>query len=142
MTNTERATLTSASCVTVGVTSKLAWILGPAAVVLLLGAGPARSAPVTFSATATRLVIHAPGYTLALARRNGKILELDQGSTQLTGTATTCLWGWFAGSDSSYTGGCSYAPGAERSFGYRWRASTLTLAYGGVARVTIRAHAA
>lgn len=127
---------------TVGGASKLAWILGPAALVLLLGVAPARSAaPVTFSATATRLVIHAPGYSLALARRNGKILELDQGTARLTGTTTRCLWGWFAGSDSSYTGGCSYAPGAGRSFTYRWQASTLTLAYGSVAKIAIHARA-
>src|SRR5262245_10811495 len=140
MARTGRAPLTSASCVTVGVTSKPAWILGALALLLVVGAAPARSAaPVTFSTTATRLVIHAPGYTLTLARRNGKILELDEGSTRLTGTATRCLWGWFAGSDSSYTGGCSYAPNAERRFVYSWRASTLTLTYGGVAKVMIRA---
>ena len=113
MASTERTTLTSASCVTVGVASKLRWIAGAGCGRAAPGAAPAHSAArVTFSTTPTRLVIHAPGYTLALARRNGKILELDQGTTRSPGTATRCLWGWFAGSDSSYTGGCSYAPGA------------------------------
>jgi hypothetical protein len=68
-----------------------------------------------------------------LSRRNGRILELDEDGTQLTGTTTHCLWGTFAGSDSSYTGGCSYAPTQKRRFAYRWNgtASTLTLSYSG-----------
>jgi hypothetical protein len=100
---------------------------------------------VRFHATSTRLAIHGPGYRLVLARRNGKILELDQGPVRLTDSTGLCLWGAVAGPSSSYVGGCSFAPSERRTFSYRWKASTatLTLAYRearfGAATVTIHA---
>jgi uncharacterized protein DUF6259 len=127
--------------------ARVAAVLAPVAA-LLLGAAAARGdARVAFAAGASRLTIHAPAYTLALSRRNGRILELDDvgARRRLTGAASRCLWGVFANGDASYLGGCSYAPAQRRRFDYRWNASaaTLTLRYRGAgfgtAVVTIQA---
>jgi hypothetical protein len=115
---------------------------------LVLAPAPARAArPVSFAHMATRLVVTAPGYTLALSARNGKILELDDRAAgrRLTGTAGRCLWGAIANTDSSYLGGCSFAPANARRFTYRWNAgrAMLTLTYAaahfGTAVVTVHA---
>ena len=89
-------------------------------------AGPAAASNgISFTASGARLTIRAPGYSLALARKDGRIVALDAGGAALTAPPTRCLWGALRGSDSSYVGGCSYRPA------FRWSpaSSTLTLTY-------------
>jgi uncharacterized protein DUF6259 len=128
-------------------------VAAAAAAVLLIGsAGTAAATPhpagISFDdRSAGRLVLTAPGYALTLAKRNGKILALiDRAAGEsLVGATNRCLWGALAQSETSYVGGCSFAPGSARSFTYRWNpsAATLTLAYRGSSRgsafVTLRA---
>ena len=94
----------------------------------------------------TALVLTGRTYRLALSKRNGKILALDDrtSGTALLRDTNRCLWGAIASNDASYLGGCSFTP---RGFTYRWNphAATLTLAYRsrvfGAALVTIHARA-
>jgi len=106
---------------------------------------------VTFSDRARdRVVVTGATYRVTLSKKNGKILGLvDRASgTELLADARRCLWGAMASSDSSYIGGCSFAPAGARRFSYRWdqRSSTLTLAYRahdfGSVLVTLHARAA
>ncbi len=118
--------------------------LGAAALaaVLLLGAAATSAAPrrgISFDDRARdRLVLTTPGYTLTLAKRNGKILDLvDRAAGRsLVGAASRCLWGVLAQSETSYVGGCSFAPVGVRRFTYRWSpaTATLTLSYRGSTR--------
>jgi hypothetical protein len=76
---------------------------------------------VTFDAHAKdRLVLTTPVYRLAVARRNGRILELVQRSTgaQLLRAGSTCLW------SAGRVNGCS-----ARHVSYTWRAATATLTF-------------
>jgi uncharacterized protein DUF6259 len=115
---------------------------------LAVGARPADAArPVSFAPGSARLVVTAPAYTLTLSARNGKILALDDRAAhrRLSGSTARCIWGAIANTDSSYLGGCSFAPGNARRFAYRWNAAraTLTLTYAsarfGTAVVTVHA---
>ena len=86
------------------------------------------------------LVITTKTYRLTLSKRNGKVLGLvDRASgLRLARNTNRCLWGAAATSNSSYVGGCSFAPRAARRFSYHWSAATatLTLTYRGFAAVT------
>ena len=109
------------------------------------GSSPSRS-PVTFSA-ASALVLSGRTYELTLSNHNGKLLRLVDraGGTRLLQDDERCLWGALGHSDTSYVGGCSFAPRSARKFSYRWRAATgtLELTYGsqafGSATVTLHA---
>ena len=117
---------------------------------LVSDAQPAARA-VTFSDRGRdRVVVTGAAYRLTLSKRNGRILGLiDRASgTVLLPGARRCLWGAMSSIDSSYVGGCSFAPEGSRRFSYRWdqRSSTLTLSYQarnvGSVLVTLRARAA
>ena len=94
-------------------------------------------------------MVDAPGYTLALAKKNGKILGLvDHAAGRTVARSTSrCLWGAIAHNESTYIGACSFAPSGARRFSYRWASgsATLTLTYRaprfGTAVVTVSAHA-
>src|SRR5258707_8062378 len=95
----------------------------------------ALSAPpaVAFGDRGGSLVLTTSAYTLTLTKRNGKVLNLVDRATGagLARNADRCLWGVAGASNTTYVGGCSFAPGAARRFSYRWNraASTLTLTY-------------
>jgi hypothetical protein len=136
-------TRASLATVGVGVVTRRSWIALATGAALVLVPGPkANAAPragIAFDDRAPgRLVLTAPGYTLTLAKRNGRILGLvDRAAGRsLVGTASRCLWGALAQSETSYVGGCSFARGSPRSFTYRWgpATDTLTLAYRGSTR--------
>ena len=123
------------------------------AMLLLVLVSDARPTPraVTFTDRAQdRVVVTGATYRLTLSKKNGKILGLvDRASgTVLLADAKRCLWGAMSSSDSSYVGGCSFAPAGAQRFSYRWdqRSSTLTLSYRahdlGSVLVTLRARAA
>jgi hypothetical protein len=84
--------------------------------------------PVAFSA-AGALVLTGSTYTLTLSKRNGKLVRLIDraGGTTVLQDDKRCLWGALGHSDTSYVGGCSFAPRNARAFSYRWRAATDTL---------------
>ena len=130
-----------------GVVTKSARAVAVAAALLLAAAPAGAARSIAFTHTLARLQLQAPGYTLTLSARNGKVLALrDRAAGRLlTGSTARCLWGAIANTDSSYLGGCSFAPGSARRFTYRWSSarSTLTLTYAsthfGTAVVTVHA---
>ena len=146
-----RPALTSASWMTVvspGVVVRMSAMLVAVVGLLSLAPAPARAAePVAFAHGATRLVVTAPGYTLALSARNGKILELDDRAAgrRLTGTAGRCLWGAIPNTTPRLSAAARFAPANARRFTYRWNAAraTLTMTYAaahfGAAVVTVHA---
>jgi len=106
-------TRASLATVGVGVVTRRSWIALATGAALVLVPGPkANAAPragIAFDDRAPgRLVLTAPGYTLTLAKRNGRILGLvDRAAGRsLVGTASRCLWGALAQSETSYVGGC------------------------------------
>jgi hypothetical protein len=109
----------------------------------------ALSAPpaVAFADRGSSLVLTTSAYTLTLSKRNGRVLSLVDRATGegLARNANRCLWGVAGASNTTYVGGCSFAPRAAGRFSYRWNrsASTLTLTYRssrpGTAVVTLRA---
>ena len=112
------------------------------------GGGAARDPLVSFDARAAgALVLRGRTYTLTLGKRNGKVLALTDrtGGTALVHDTNRCLWGVLSASDTSYLGGCSFAPRGERRFSYHWSpgSSTLRLEYRspafGAATVTVHA---
>jgi uncharacterized protein DUF6259 len=89
---------------------------------------PSPRSPVAFSAGGA-LVLTGSTYRLTLSKRNGRLLRLvdrSSGATLLQDDKR-CLWGALGHSDTSYVGGCSFAPRNARAFSYRWRAATETL---------------
>src|SRR4051794_21376593 len=94
------------------------------------------AAAIGFSQQGDRLVVHAPGYRLALSAQNGRVLELDdaRGHKLLRGAAG-CLWWLNPYHHATSLGGCAFH--ATHS----WRGHTLTLTYGKIATVTLRAGA-
>ena len=92
------------------------------------------------------LVVQTDVYRLALAKTNGAVLSLvDRVSgTRLLHGQAGCLWGARISGDATYVGGCSFRPGSQERFSYRWdrRSRTLTLHYGAEAAVTIHAETA
>jgi Domain of unknown function (DUF6259) len=144
----------SSGTVTVGVATRagarlVASAVAAALVMVAPGAGRASGpATVQFDARGgSTIVVTGQTYRLALAKRNGAIVRLDDraSGTRLVRKANRCLWGSIGSSDSTFVGGCSFAPTGPRRFSYRWdaEAKTLTLTYGsptfGSALVTIRA---
>ena len=97
-------------------------------------ASVAAAAAVSFSQHGGHLVVTAPAYRVVLSARNGRILEVDdaRGRT-LLGGADGCLWWANPNHHASSAGGCGVRPAV------RWRAGTLTLAYGATATVSLRA---
>jgi hypothetical protein len=95
----------------------------------------AAAAAVLFSQQHGQLVVHAPGYRLALSAANGRILELDDArGRKLLGAGYGCLWWLNPNHHATSQGGCRFHPG------HRWnaRTSTLTLTYPSV-EVTVHA---
>ncbi len=127
----------SSGTVAVGVATRAgARLLASAAAatlfVLAPGAGRAAAPPaVQFDARdSTTIVVTGRTYRLALSKRNGAIVRLDDRATgtRLVRKANRCLWGAMASNDSTFLGGCSFAPTAPRRFSYRWSAGSKTLA--------------
>ena len=140
------------------VVKRLGFVAIPAAAALLSlvpGGGAAARYPgvggypgVSFDAHAgSTLVVSGGTYRLALSKRNGKIVALSEraGESPLVRDTNRCLWGVLSASDTSYLGGCSFAPRGASRFSYRWLAgsATLVLEYRspafGAATVTLRA---
>jgi hypothetical protein len=91
------------------------------------------AAAIGFSQQGDRLVVHAPGYRLALSAQNGRVLELDDArGRKLLGGAAGCLWWLNPYHHATSLGGCAFH--ATHS----WRGHTLTLTYGKTATVTLR----
>lgn len=133
-------------------------VVAAAAVALIAGAGPPSAAgvpakrfsPIAFDDRASgRLVITARGYRLTLSKRDGRILDLIDGSNgaRVVRGEAGCLWRAASRGGRSLMGGCSFAPRSLRRFSYRWHpaSATLTLTYRdpllGSAVVTLRARA-
>jgi Domain of unknown function (DUF6259) len=103
-----------------------------------------RPAKITFDDRAkNRVVLTTPAYRLALAKRNGRVIELvDRAAgARVVVAANGCLWGAVPAHEDEYVGGCSYARVGDRRFSYRWdkRTATLTLGYRSLAERTLDA---
>lgn len=130
----------SSGTVTAGVAARggvrvLAAAAAAALAVLAPGAGRAAGpTAVRYDAgSGPTILLTGQTYRLILAKRNGAIVRLDDRATgtRLVHGANRCLWGSIASNDSTFLGGCSFAPTGPRRFSYRWSAGsqTLTLTY-------------
>ena len=94
------------------------------------------AAAALFSQQPGKLVVRAPAYRVVLSAATGRILEVDdRRGRKLLGSAYGCMWWVNPDHHATARSGCSIRPKA------RWRAPTLTLTYGSVATVTLRAGA-
>jgi len=136
--------------------STCAALVALAAAGLASGARAARGGAITLTDDGRgALVLTAPGYRLALSRRNGALFDLVDRATNAhvtRGSLGGCLWGASApGGQPDYVGGCSFDRKPPDVFSWRWdrTRSTLTLSYGAggsgglpvSVKVTLVAHA-
>lgn len=90
----------------------------------------------SFSHPPGRLVLTAPGYRIVLSDRTGRFLELDDGrGRELLGGSYGCMWWLNPTHHATAVQGCSFHVRPSWSA----RTSTLTLRYGSLATVTLRA---
>src|SRR5436190_19808132 len=131
LTSASSGTVTEGGATRAGVTLA-AGAAAAALVVFAPGSGRAAGPPsVRFDARSpSAIVVTGQTYRLALARRNGAILSLDDQSTgtRLVRRSNRCLWGAIGSNDLTYVGGCSFAPTGPRRFSYRWDGGSKTLA--------------
>jgi hypothetical protein len=97
------------------------------------------AAAIGFSQHPGTLVVHAPAYRVVLSAQNGRILEIDDArGRKLLGGGYGCLWWLNPDHHATAVNGCSFHPRTSWSS----RTSTLTLQYGRLATVTLRAQRA
>ena len=94
------------------------------------GPGSVSGAGVTLDQRGTTaMVLQSPAYRLVLSKKTGGLLQLADrvtGAVLVTGT-NGCEWGTSAAGDSTYTGGCAFAPTGPSRFSYTWDTATKTL---------------
>jgi hypothetical protein len=78
---------------------------------------------------ASVVVLQTPAYKLVLSKKNGGFVQLADRVTSavLVDGTNGCEWGTSAVGDSTYVGGCGFAPTGPSHFSYTWDTATKTL---------------